>query len=64
MVQNMGGRDQGMTLTVGPHFRPVESVCKVVWQKSILANICQLVLYISHDQEQVEGFVEELTFAK
>ena len=43
---------------------PFESVCKVSLQKSIPAQICQLILYVIDDTRQVDGFVRELTFAK
>ena len=33
-------------------------------QKSIPAQIRQRILYISHDKGYVDGFVQELTFAK
>jgi len=41
-----------------------ESVCKVVLQKSISAQICQHIVYISNNEGQVDGFVGELTDAK
>ena len=40
-------------------------VCiNVVLQKSIPAQIRQLIFHISDDKGQVDGFVRELTFAK
>ena len=39
-------------------------VHKVVFEKSIPAQICQLILYISNDKGLVDGFVRELTFAR
>ena len=41
-----------------------ESAHKVVLQKSIPAQIRQLILYIYDDEGQVDGFVREPTFAK
>ena len=41
-----------------------KSVYKVVLQKSISAQIRRLILYISNNKGHVDGFVEELTFAK
>ena len=41
-----------------------QSVYKVVLQKSIPTEIRQLDLYISNDNEHIDGFVRELTFAK
>ena len=41
-----------------------ESVRKVVLQKSISAKNRQRILYMSENKGQVDGFVEELTFAK
>jgi len=41
-----------------------ESVCKVVLQESIPAQIRQLIIHISNDEGQVDGFVRELTFAE
>ena len=40
------------------------SVYEVVSQKSIPAQIRQLILYLRRMQGQVDGFVRELTFAK
>ena len=40
-----------------------ESDCKVVLQKSIPAQIRQLVLYISNDKRYVDVCVQRLTFA-
>ena len=40
------------------------SVFKVVPQKSIPTQICQLILYIRHSEGEVIGFVRELTYAK
>ena len=40
------------------------SVYKVVWDKSIPAQIRQLVRNISNKRGQVDGFVREWTFAK
>ena len=34
-----------------------QSVCKVVWQKSIFIQIRQLILYMSYSKGQVDGFV-------
>ena len=39
-------------------------VHKVVWQKSIPAQIRLRILYISNSEGQVDGFAEQLTFAK
>jgi len=41
-----------------------ESVYKVVFKKSILAQIRQLILYISNNTGKVDGFVRELNFLK
>ena len=41
-----------------------QSVYNVALQKSIPAQIRQLILYISDDIEHVDGFVRELTFYK
>jgi hypothetical protein len=41
-----------------------ESAYKVVLQKSIPAQIRQLILQISNDRGLVDGFVRELTSAK
>ena len=41
-----------------------ESVYKDVLQNSIPAQIRQLILYISNDKGDVDGFVRELTFAE
>jgi len=39
-------------------------IYKVVSQKSIPAQIRQLILYISYDKDLVDGFVQESTFVK
>jgi hypothetical protein len=39
-----------------------ESAYKVVLQKSVPAQIRPLILYVSNDIGQVDGFVRELTF--
>ena len=41
-----------------------EDAFQVVLQKSIPAQIRQLILYISNNEGQVDGFVRELSFAK
>ena len=41
-----------------------ESLDKIVFQKSILAQVRQLPRYFSNDKGYVAGFVRELTFAK
>ena len=41
-----------------------ESVHKVLLQESISARICQLIRYVSDNEEYADGFVRELTFAK
>ena len=41
----------------------IESIHKVVLQKSIPAQIRRLSLYIGNNEEEVDGFVRELTFA-
>ena len=41
-----------------------ESVYKVVLQKSIPAQICQLVPYTINDEGYVDGFVRKLLFLK
>ena len=38
-----------------------QSVLGVVWQKSILTQARQLILYISNSEQQVDDFVGELT---
>ena len=43
---------------------PTESLHGVVLQKSIHAQIRQLILYIGNDKVEVEEFVREITFAK
>ena len=40
------------------------SVHTVILQKSISAQICQLILYIKTNQEYVDEFVRELTLTK
>ena len=42
----------------------MESVYKVVVQKSIPAQIRQLILYMSNNKERVEKFVGEIDFRK
>ena len=39
-----------------------QSVLKDVLQQTIPLQICQLILYISSSQGNVDGFVGELTF--
>jgi len=41
-----------------------ENVYEVVSQESFPAQIRQLILYISNHKGEVDGFVQELTFAK
>ena len=41
-----------------------QSVLKVVSQKPIPTQICQLILYISNSKGQVDEFVGDLTSAK
>ena len=41
-----------------------DSVCKVVWQKSVPAQIRQLFLYTGNDEGHVDGFVGESTLIK
>ena len=48
----------------GQHSYLTERVHKVVWQKSISAQIRQLILYINDAKGKVDGFVRELTFDK
>ena len=43
---------------------PTQSVYNVVLQKSIPAQICERVLYISNSEGYVDDFLRELTFAK
>ena len=40
-----------------------KSVDEVVLQRSIPAQIRQIIFYISNDKGSVDGFVQELTFA-
>ena len=41
-----------------------ESVHKGVLQKSIPAQICQLILHIRNNKGSADGFVRQLTFCK
>ena len=47
----------------GGRFNPTESVCKVVLQKSIPAQILQHILYCCEREALGDGFVQELTFS-
>ena len=54
-----------MTPEMSPHHTCVtESVDKVILQKSIPAQICQLILHYYQYEEQFHGFVREMTFAE
>ena len=60
-TQEPGETDRGR---LGQRSYLIESFYKVVSQKSIPAQIRQLVLYTSRNKGYVHGFVRELTFAK
>ena len=51
-------------LTVWVRVYPPKSVEQVFSQKSFPLQIRKLILYISNDKEQVDGFVRELTLAQ
>ena len=67
-VNQLASRDceekHARQLALCQHSYLAEIVYKVVLQKSIPAQIRQLILYIGHNTGYVDGFARELAFAK